>query len=186
MKFYKIGFFILLVLILGVGAYYLGTMSGKPSDDKSEIFTSNKSEKKVLSPTVEVEENISPTKKINDLNYVKENIKAAINTGNFQPFEGYMADKVNVILEASECCGLLTKNEASSQLNYLKDAVGPWNFDQSNETIKKLKELEPSKYGPESAFIGIAANEYTVSFKFNADNKISGVTMAVTYKLIIP
>ena len=190
MKFYRIGFFVLLILILGVGAYYLGTMSTKPKDDKSKIFTSNKSEKKAPSPTVEVDEDntetISPTIKKMSLEELKENIMAAINTGNFQPFEGYMANKVNVILEASECCGEKSSAEAAKQLEYLNDAVGPWNFDQSNETIKKLKEVEPTKYGPESAFVGIASNEYTVSFKFNADNKISGITMAATYKLLLP
>lgn len=179
MKFYRIGFFILLLLILVFAAYYLGTMSGKPASDKSKIFTSKKVEKKV-------EQDISPTKKINDLNYVKENLKAAIEVGNHQPIESYMADKVNVILEASECCGEKSGPDAALELKYLYDAVGPWNFDQSNETIKKLKEMEPEKYGPESAYIGISSNEYTVSFKFNSDNKVNGITMAATYKLIIP
>ncbi len=190
MKFYRIGFFVLLLLILAAGAYYLGAMSGKPSGDKSKIFTTKKVEKKVASQSLNLEENegqnISPTKKINDLNYVKENLKAAIEVGNYQPIESYMADKVNVILEASECCGEKNGPDAALELKYLYDAVGPWNFDQSNETIKKLKEIEPTKYGPESAFIGIASNEYTVSFKFDADNKINGITMAATYKLVLP
>ncbi len=190
MKFYRIGFFILLILILGVGAYYLGTITTKPTDDKSKIFTSNKSEKKVVSPTVEIDEDdtetISPTIKKMSLEDLKENIKAAINTGNTQPFETYMADKVNVILEASECCGIVSKEKAAKQLEYFNDAEGPWNFDQSNETIKKLKQTEPTKYGPESAFVGIASNEYTVSFKFNSDNKISDITMSATYKLVLP
>ena len=179
MKFYRIGFFVLLILILGVGAYYLGAMSGKPSGDKSKIFTTKKVEKKV-------EQDISPAESKMSLEELKENIKAAINTGNTQPFETYMADKVSVILEASECCGMKNPTEATKQLDYLNGAVGPWNFDQSNDIIKKLKELEPSKYGPESAFIGIASNEYTVSFKFDADNKINGITMTPTYKLILP
>lgn len=190
MKFYRIGFFVLLILILSVGAYYLGIMSNKPTKDKSNTYTSKKTEKKVPTPTVEIEENdendtSSPVVKMS-LNELKENIMAAINTGNLQPFEGYMADKVNVILEATECCGEKNSTEAAKQLEYLNDAVGPWNFDQSNETIKKLKEIEPTKYGPESAFIGIAANEYTVSFKFNEENKISDITMAATYKLLLP
>lgn len=186
MKFYRIGFFVLLLLILGVGAYYLGTMSGKSSDKKSKNFTTKKVEKKVASQSLNLEESISPTENKMSLEELKENIKAAINTGNTQPFETYMADKVSVILEASECCGIKNPTEATKQLDYLNDAVGPWNFDQSNDIIKKLKELEPTKYGPESAYIGIAANEYAVSFKFDADNKINGVTMTPTYKLIIP
>lgn len=186
MKFYRIGFFALLILILSAGAYYLGTMSQDKPSDKSKIFTTKKVEKKVASESINLEESISPTENKMSLEELKENIKAAINTRNTQPFETYMADKVSVILEASECCGIKNPTDATKQLDYLNDAVGPWNFDQSNETIKKLKEVEPTKYGPESAFIGIATNEYVVSFKFDEDNKINGVTMAATYKLIIP
>lgn len=188
MKFYRIGFFVLLILILSAGAYYLGIMSQDKPSDKSKIFTTKKVEKKVASESINLEENKDITPAVNkmSLEELKENIKAAINTGNTQPFETYMADKVSIILEASECCGIKNPTDATKQLDYLNDAVGPWNFDQSNDIIKKLKELEPTKYGPESAFIGIAANEYTVSFKFNSDNKINGITMAATYKLIIP
>ncbi|MFH1827559.1 MAG: hypothetical protein ABH812_04025 [bacterium] len=192
MKFYKVGFFILLLILVAAGAFYFGTYTKNRQEapKKEDVFTKKEVKKNTSTEEAfmmdEIIEDNSMMMDDDELNNVKENIKAAINTGNFQPFEGYMADEVNVILEASSCCGIKNNSEAALQMKYLYNAEGPWNFDQSNETIKKLKEVEPEKYGPESAFIGIASNEYTVSFKFNKDNKISGITMAGTYKLILP
>ena len=185
MKFYKVGFFILLLVILVGAAFYLGSSYNKPVDEEKAAFTKQK-------PTVKIEKEVeeqtaTPSSKSTfTLDELKENIKAAVTVKNYQPFETYMADEVSVILEASECCGILSNEEAAHQMEYLFDAEEPWNFDQSNETIKKLKEVEPTKYGPESAYIGIASNEYTVSFKFNDANKIMAVTMAATYKLVLP
>jgi len=184
MKFYKVGFFILLLVIIAGAAFYLGSSYNKPVDKEKAAFTKQKPTKKIEDETEEISTPSSKT--IITLSLLKENIQAALTTMNLQPFETYMADEVNVILEASECCGTMTNEEAALQMQYLEDADAPWNFDQSNETIKKLKEVEPTKYGPESAYIGIASNEYTVSFKFNEDNKISAVTMAATYKLLLP
>ncbi len=182
-RFYKIGFFVLLFLLAAGGAYYFGISQIKPT------------------PTPTPKESITPTKKItqsaketpsptsgqtNDLDSVKENIRAAIDTKNYAALEGYMATNVSVILEATECCGSLSAADATKQLEYLNDATSPWNFDQTNATIKQIKTQEPTKYGPDTAYVGIAANEYTVSFKFDANNKINGITMAVTYKLILP
>ena len=184
MKFYKVGFFILLLVILAGAAFYLGSSYNKPVDEEKAAFIKQKPTEKIED---EAEKISTPSPKTNiSLSLLKENIQAAITTMNLQPFETYMADEVSVILEASECCGTMTNVEAALQLQYLEAAEAPWNFDQSNETIKKLKEVEPTKYGPESAYIGIASNEYTVSFKFNDDNKISAVTMAATYKLVLP
>lgn len=184
-KIYKIGFFILLFLLAAGGAYYFGLNQIKPAPTLTPTPT------KSILPTEEVtqspQETPSPTSgKINDLDYVKENIRAAVDTKNYAALEGYMANNVSVILEATECCGSLSRADATKQLDYLKDATSPWNFDQSNDTIKKIKAQEPTKYGPDSAYVGIAANEYTVSFKFDASNKINGITMAVTYKLVLP
>lgn len=184
-KFYKIGFFVLLgllLVVLGGGIYYLGVNQAKISPTSTSPVPSPTQE----AESEEVTVTIKPTSASVDLAYVKENIRDAITSKNTAALEGYMTDTVSVILEATECCGSLSKTEAVGQLDYLKDATSPWNFDQTNDTIKKLKAQEPTKYGPDGAFVGIAANEYTVSFKFNADNKINAITMAVTYKLVIP
>lgn len=177
-RFYKIGFFILLFLLAAGTSFYIGTNLNKQPTD---------SVKATPSPTVveEVVVETSPTPGGSTREYVEEQIEAAVTSKNYAALEGYMADNVFVILEATECCGSLTKAEATQQLDYLNAATAPWNFDQTNETIKKLKTEDPTDYGPESTYVGIASNEYVVAFKFDATNRINGVTMAVTYKLVV-
>ncbi len=55
-----------------------------------------------------------------------DNIVAALDTDNTAAIEGYLADKVNFILAATECCGLVTPAEAISNLAYVGDAASPW------------------------------------------------------------
>ncbi len=183
-KFYKIGFFVLLFLLIGGSAFYLGTNLNKPIVTPTPTVYSQPTEQ----PTQAAQTTPSPTtvvKKISTQDLI-ENIKAALTTKNTAALEGYMTDNVFVVLESTECCGQMTRTDAVKQLDYLKDATAPWNFDQSNETIKKLKATDPTDYGPESTIVGIAANEYVAAFKVNAENKITGITMAVTYKLVLP
>ena len=53
-------------------------------------------------------------------------IVAALDTDNTAAIEGYLADPVNVILAATECCGPITPTEAISTLAYVSDAASPW------------------------------------------------------------
>jgi hypothetical protein len=183
MKFYKSAFFAILILILIGAAFYLGTNYNKSSEDETAAFTKDQSEEIVE----ETDETATPSSQtVLNLDEVKENLIAAIETGNYQAIESFMTDEVVVILEASGCCGDLSKEDAAQQLDYLNEAQGPWNFDQTNQTIMQLKEVEPEKYGPETSLVGIASNEYVVVFKFDDNHNVSGITMAVTYKLVLP
>ena len=115
---------------------------------------------------------------------VSEQIIAAITRKNTQALEGYMADTVQVRLEASGCCGPITRSEALSQLSYLDQAVG-WNFDPANQIAIDLAAAVPDYYGS-GWIVGVASNEYLVSFKLNDQNKIEAYNLAATYKLLIP
>ena len=107
-------------------------------------------------------------------------IKTNINAKNYQGLTAYMANPVNVILQASECCGPRTPAEAVDQMSYINTGV-PFDFDQENSTIKNLKVKNPQLA---DKFIGISkASEYLVSFGINSDSKISDILMSVSYKL---
>ena len=95
-----------------------------------------------------------------------------------------MADTVQVRLEASGCCGPIPKSEALSQLSYLDPAIG-WSFNPSNQILIDLAATVPDYYGS-GWIIGVASNEYLVSFKLNDQNKIEAYNLAVTYKLLLP
>lgn len=188
-NFYKIGFFILLLLLIGGGAFYFGnnytnlfpTPSPTPSPTPY-IFPTE-----IVSPTKTVKSLPLPTTKPSLIkSELKANIKDALTSKNYAALEGYMTDKVGVVLEASECCGQLSKSDAIKQLDYLNNATPPWNFDDSNPIAASLRNNNPTNYGPADSIIGIAANDYVAVFKLNSENRIMGITMAVTYKLVVP
>ena len=112
---------------------------------------------------------------------LQENIKDAINSGNFAALEGYMnVPTVNFIIMSSECCGPQTPQETIAGLAYIKDGV-PMDFNQQNENIKNLK-TKNSRLA--SAYIGISTStEHLVAFTIDPQNKISGIEVAVTWKL---
>ena len=115
---------------------------------------------------------------------VSEQIIAAITSKNTQALEEYMEETVQVRLEASGCCGPIPKSEALSQLSYLDPAIG-WSFNPSNQILIDLAATVPDYYGS-GWIIGVASNEYLVSFKLNDQNKIEAYNLAVTYKLLLP
>ena len=167
---------VLILLAVGGGAYYFGTRNltnktnetGSTKIESESVGTGGKTQKP------------SPTPSLN----VREQIVAAIKTKNTQPIESYMADIVSVRLEASGCCGLITRAEAMSQLSYLDPATG-WDFDPTNPILVSLAAQFPDFYGS-GWIVGVASNEYLVSFKLNSQGKIEAYNLAASYKLLLP
>jgi len=171
----------LLVLGLATGAYYFGTQKSSFSALKSKFENPSqitKTEQDLL--TTKPVPTSQPKPTIN----VSEQIVAAMTSKNTQALEGYMAETVQVRLEASGCCGPISKSEAMSQLSYLDPAVG-WSFDPTNPTIVSLGINSPDFYGS-GWLVGVASNEYIVSFKINNLNKIEAYNLGASYKLLIP
>jgi hypothetical protein len=178
MRNYLLGIVSILILVAVVGgAYYFGTQKSTPGPQEASITPSatDKSPSTIApSPTPQAEPEVD----------VSEQIVAAMTSKNTQALEGYMADTVQVRLEASGCCGPITKAEAVSQLSYLDPAVG-WNFDPTNPILINLATAVPDYYGS-GWIVGVASNEYLVSFKLNNQNKIEAYNLAATYTLLLP
>ncbi|OGD84218.1 hypothetical protein A2165_03590 [Candidatus Curtissbacteria bacterium RBG_13_40_7] len=114
-------------------------------------------------------------------------IKNNINAKNYQGLIPYMTNKVNVSLQATECCGEKTPDEAVSQMSYIDEGI-PLDFDQSSELIRNLKSKNPllsDKFiGVSTTNIGASTTkEYLIAFTINNQDKISEVLMAVSWKL---
>ena len=169
------------ILAIAWGAYYFGTKNNSPekTQEPANIPTNQPTAKNILTTNTP-----SPTPNVNQSNYVKEQVKAVINTMNTQPLEGYTADTVSVRLESSSCCGVITKSEAISQLSYLATATG-WDFNPTNPIIVSLASAAPQFYGT-GWTVGVASNEYVFSFKLNSQNKMDAYNIAATYKLLTP
>lgn len=109
-------------------------------------------------------------------NAIKTNVAAK----NYQGLVPYMADPIEVILQATECCGPKTPAAAIEQMSYLDEGM-PYNFDQDQETVKNLKSknLELA-----DKYIGISqTKEHLVAFGLDSENKISDIRMSVSWKL---
>ena len=172
---------VIVVLALIGGAYYFGAQRQLPGPKQDEVVipTGEPVVKKTVPTKVP-----SPTPQEELLNDVSEQIIAVIKTKNTQPLEGYTADMVSVRLEASSCCGLITKAEAISQLSYLDSAVD-WDFDPTNPILINLATAAPDFYGS-GWTVGVAGNEYVFSFKLNSENKMDAYNISASYTLLTP
>lgn len=185
--------YILLILIIiflvGAGAYYWGTRnaskespapasnSASPSPAVSTIPSPSPSPLPSPSPSP------SPIPNPSIKPELLENIKASVVSKNTAALEGYMTDMVDVIIEATECCGNLSKVKAIGEMDYLKDATLPWNFDDNNPIALQLKQKNPQAF-PDGIIIGTSANRRLVTFTLNQEKtKIIKVYMAIDYKL---
>src|SRR3990167_7759121 len=122
----------------------------------------------------------TPSTKPMSLFELQENIKASVNSSNTQAMGSYMTNHVQVILQATECCGEQTPDEAVAQASYVEPGM-PFNFDQQNETIKNLKAKNPELA---NTFVGISQNlEHLIAFTTNNQNKISQIRFSVSWKL---
>jgi len=164
-KVYIAGILSALTLVgIGAGAYFLGKNTGN----------SNKS---VISPTPQSNTNLripSPisviTPTVAPQGVDKTNIEAAVKSKNYAALSTYMTNPVSVRIEATECCQPMTPDDAASELKYLDNAKGNWNFN-NEAVITGLEASFPESYG--NAIIGVSSDNYLVGFQLNAQNYIS-------------
>ncbi len=115
----------------------------------------------------------------------KENVEAAISSDNTAAIESYMDNSVKVIVAASEGIGDRTPVQAVGDLDYLNNAVDPWNFDLPAATITDWQSGDYASYFPDSLrIIGRSADGHVVVFKFNSSGKITDIFMAASDDLL--
>lgn len=130
-------------------------------------------------PTQAAQPTAVPTKS----NDVREVIVQAVKTKQYSLLEPFLTEPVHVILYASECCGMVTKDAAIKQLAYLNEAKMPWIFDEDNETIKKAKIAIPDYF--QNAVVSLSG-DILASFKLNKDNKIEQIVIVGKYTQVLP
>lgn len=175
------------LIVLGIigSAYYFGKSQIQKEPNQAPVVSQaptpaqTQTEQVILTPTPSEE-----TSKFVNPSATIENIKASVESKNYAALEGYMTNKVSVILYASECCGLISKQEAVSQMDYLNNGKAPWDFSDNNPIAQKLETADPENF--KGNIIGIASNGTTVSFHLNDEFLVDRVFMVIDYKLIAP
>lgn len=186
MKNFIFGSIFALVLVgIGAGAYFLG---------KSNNILPKSSPTPVAIPDQETSANLEvlqtpiplPTGQVKLTKAeMKTKIQTAISTKNYQSLTPYMLPTLTVRKEASGCCGELTPDKAISEMSYLNQALPPWVFDDTNNTIKTLRATYPDYYGI-NAIVGLSSDGQLVSILLDSDNMIKAVSMAISSDILLP
>ncbi len=164
------------------GAYYFGTQQASLKTAKVISPTTKPKKEVTATPTKPIEP--TSAKQFVNPSVVIENIKDAINSKNYSALEGYMAPKVSVTLHASECCGMLTPDKATSQLSYTTKGKPPWDFSDTNPIAEKLRKADPANFKDNG--IGTASNGFAIAFHLNDKFLIDKIFMVIDYHLITP
>lgn len=98
--------------------------------------------------------------------------------------EPYLSNPVTVIQAATECCGPVTPAEAVQSLNYLSDAVSPWNFPLDPGVVSNYRDGYYGQYIPEGSLVGRSADGWVVSSAIEGD-EITGIFMSVSEDLLL-
>ena len=114
------------------------------------------------------------------------NLRAAIETGNTAALEQYLANPVNFIIAASECCGPVTPIEAISGLDYISAAVDPWS-EPSAAVIAQYRAGFYVDYFPDGAYVlqSSDSDPYVVSFQITGE-QVTGIFIAGGATLLQP
>jgi len=171
------------IFLIGLltGAYYFGKNQNKASIEP----TPAPAEYQNQAPTASQEKTSPIPTPRNSKDRVSENIKASINSKNYQALEGYMTDDVVLILYATECCGTVTKTKATAQMSYLEGSKGSWDFSEGSSVRAKLIQNNPQNFS-QDMIVGISSDKYVTGFKLNSQNEIERIILVSDYTLISP
>ena len=169
---------IIAAVILAAAAGYLLFQNQKLTNQLTQTSPSPTPKETVQKPQESPQS--TPSSKPMTLLELQENIKASVNSKNTQAMASFMTNPVHVILQATECCGEQTPDEAVAQASYVDPGI-PFNFDQENEIIKNLKAKNPELA---DTFLGVSQNmEHLIAFTLNNQNKIAQIRFSVSWKL---
>lgn len=162
-------------LIGGIGWYVYS--KNNDSEPKTVTVVKKNSTKKSTAKST------SPTTSIPDS--LKENVAAAIESQNTAALEGYLADSVTVVIAASEKGGSVDKTQAISDLNYLKNATSPWDFNLTEATLNAYKNGFYKDYFGDMTIVGKSSDNYVVSFHVDSNGKLDQIFMSVNADLLV-
>ena len=155
-----------------------------PGDSVTPDPSESASESPTPSPTPTESESPEPDPDESGLSASdRENLIAAVETGNTAAIEGYLSSPVNYILAASECCGLISPADAVANLSYLSGATPPWDFNLPAATVDSWR--ASIYYGylfPFDLVVGRSADGMIVSFGIVGDEV---TTIFVGYEDIV-
>lgn len=112
---------------------------------------------------------------------VSETFEQAINAEDYGKVSELMADNVNLIFEATECCGRITKESAIKQLKDYIAEVEAFNFSQDQQVVQQMKVNLADFFAVYT--LGVDEKGAVLGYKMDKAGKVSDVYVAVTHSL---
>lgn len=177
-KYYFAGVLsVLLVFAIAIGGFLLGR-SGTSKSNTTPTPTTGTS---LQAPNSIQEKDAVPTPQEGVTTII---VSAAIVNQDYLALESFITNPVIMRIENSGCCQPMSPEEAVLQLEYLDNATGTWDFDESNEIVNNLQSSYPEHYA--NAIVGVSSDNYVVAFQLNTEGEIAKISMAVDYELLLP
>ena len=112
-------------------------------------------------------------------NQISSAFENAVNQKDFAKLETLLADNVYYVVDASDCCGDITKQEAVSHFkNYIR-RVKSFNFDQNQQVVRQMKVNLAETFSKYT--IGIADNRMVLSYQVNKLGKINNIMLSASH-----
>lgn len=106
--------------------------------------------------------------------------KEVLESGDTAVLDQDLADPVELILAASECCGSISRAEAITELGYVGPGSGAtWNFSPDDATLASLRGGDYADFFPLNAVVGISSDGFLLSFVPGSDGLISRILINV-------
>ena len=103
----------------------------------------------------------------------------AVNDKDFTKVEALMATRVFYVIDASDCCGDITKKEAAANLkNYIR-SVKSFDFDQDQQVVKQMKVNLADTFAKYT--IGIADNRMVLSYHLDSQGKVDDLMLSASH-----
>ncbi len=177
---------IVLVCAVAGGVYYWQQQQAKKqaSELQSQIDNLKKQVADAEKKATEEEAEKTAEKTCKTLSATQlENVHAAIDSKNTAALEGLLAAKVQYVLAASEMGKDVTPAEAIQNLEYLKPATSPWNWNIAAATLNQYKAGDYKQYLADDTIFGASANKYFISMRDNC-GKIDQIFVASSTDLL--
>jgi hypothetical protein len=105
--------------------------------------------------------------------------ESAVNAKDFTKVEALLADNVYYVIDSSDCCGDITKEEAVQNFkNYIK-SVKSFDFDQNQQVVRQMKVNLAETFSKYT--IGIGNNQMVLSYQVNKLGKINNIMLSASH-----
>lgn len=168
-KYFILGF-VSCLIIFGVSmtGYLLGR-SGSETEDMKEPQTLGDTLQAPISQSPSPSPKPTPT-----FETVETIIKQSLIDENYIALMPFIADKVDLTVQDTDCCGIVAAGETITRLDLLAEAQGIWDFN-SNDYTASLEATYPERYA--DSIIGITEDFYFASFQLDKSNKIVKISI---------